>query len=41
MRLYSTICSAIEAWAERTRSEGIENEFENADWTSSSPSLDD
>lgn len=32
MRLYSAICSAIEAWAERTRTETFENEMANADW---------
>ena len=41
MRLYSAICSAIEAWAERTRSEGLEQEFANADWTSATTDLDD
>lgn len=32
MRLYSAICSAIEARAERTRTETLEAEMENADW---------
>jgi hypothetical protein len=35
MRLYAAICTAIEAWAERTRSEGLEQEFANADWSMS------
>ena len=41
MRLYNAICSAIEAWAERTRTETFEAEMENADWASASPMLDD
>ena len=41
MRLYSAICEAIEAWAARTRSEGLENEFENADWAMTGSDDDD
>jgi hypothetical protein len=32
MRLYNAICSAIEAWAERTRTDTLEAEMEAADW---------
>ena len=32
MRLYNAICSAIEAWAERTRTETLEAEMANVDW---------
>lgn len=32
MRLYAAKCSAIEAWAERTRTDTLEAEFEVADW---------
>jgi hypothetical protein len=32
MRLYNAICSAIEAWAERTRTDTLEAEMSNADW---------
>lgn len=32
MRLYSAICSVIEAWAEHLRTDTLENEFANADW---------
>jgi len=36
MRLYAAICEAIEAWAARTRTDTLEQEFDNADWASSS-----
>lgn len=32
MRLYAAICSAIEAWADRTRTETLEAEMEAVDW---------
>jgi hypothetical protein len=35
MRLYAAICAVIEAWAEHIRTETLENEFENADWSMS------
>lgn len=35
MRLYAAICEAIEAWAARTRTDTLEQEFENADWAMS------
>jgi hypothetical protein len=41
MRLYSAICSAIEAWPERTRTDTLEAEMEAADWAASSSMLDD
>jgi len=41
MRLYNAVCSAIEAWAERTRTDTLEAEMEAADWASASPMLDD
>lgn len=41
MRLYNAICSAIEAWAERTRTDTLEQEFDNADWASASPRFED
>ena len=41
MRLYNAICSAIEAWAERTRTETFEAEMENADWAKAGGWVDD
>lgn len=41
MRLYNAVCDAIEAWAERTRTDTLEAELEAADWTSASPRLDE
>lgn len=41
MRLYSAICAVIEAWAERLRTDTLEQEFENADWSSANNELDD
>lgn len=32
MRLYAAICSAIEAWAERARTETLEAEMDAVDW---------
>lgn len=34
MRLYSAICSVIEAWAENLRTDTIAREFETVDWNS-------
>ena len=41
MRLYAAICSAIEAWAERARTDTLEQEFDNADWSSANTDMDD
>ena len=41
MRLYNAICSAIEAWAERTRTDTLEAEMEAADWAKSGGWTDD
>jgi hypothetical protein len=41
MRLYSAICSVIEAWAEHLRTDTLENEFSNADWALSNGDIDD
>ena len=41
VRLYNAICSAIEAWAERTRTDTLEQEFDNADWSSANTDMDD
>lgn len=41
MRLYAAICEVIESYAARLRTDTLEQEFENADWASSSSMLDD
>ena len=41
MRLYSAICSVIEAWAEHLRTDTLENEFSNVDWSMSQAEDDD
>jgi hypothetical protein len=41
MRLYAAICSAIEAWAERTRTDTLEAELDAADWSMSQADEDD
>ena len=34
MRLYSAVCSVLEAWAENLRTDTLEREFADADWAS-------
>ena len=41
MRLYSAICSVIEARAEHIRTDTIENEFANSDWAMSQGDADE
>ena len=42
MRLYSAVCSVLEAWAENLRTDTLEREFADADWTSAlADDLDD
>ena len=41
MRLYSAICAVIEAWAERIRTDTLEDEFERSDWASANLDGDD
>lgn len=41
MRLYAAICECLEAWAARTRTDTLENEFENADWSHSGAEYED
>ena len=41
MRIYHAICELIEAYAARVRTDTLENEFDNADWASTSSQLDD
>jgi hypothetical protein len=41
MRLYAAICDVLESYAARLRTDTLEQEFDNADWTSASPHLDE
>jgi len=41
LRLYNAICALIEAHAARTRTDTLENEFENADWANANQDQDD
>lgn len=33
MRFYDALCNLLEAWAEWLRTDTLETEFANADWT--------